>query len=92
MTDRLDERLLEALASPEPFAATVEFARSLKAEGRSQVAIFRLFSKLQVQLSGDDPRYDPLVDTMDLIWGGAWAKGHDLFPEVLTQERLRNES
>jgi hypothetical protein len=63
----------------------------LKAEGIGQVEIFRLFSKCQQALDAGDPRYDAVVDTMDLIWGGAWAKGHPLFDQELSEERLKSE-
>jgi hypothetical protein len=69
----------EALASPEPTRALHELAQAFKAAGMGQVAMLRVFSEFQQQLDGDDPRYDAVVDTMDLIWGGPWARGHALF-------------
>ena len=56
-----------------------------------QVAIYRLFSEQQQELSGDDPRCDAVVDTMELIWGGPWAKGHALFDEELSSDRIQRE-
>ncbi len=82
------QRLTDAMGQPNPSAAVLELARRLREEGMDQVAMFRLFSEQQRQLSGDDPRYDAIVDTMDLIWGGPWAKGATLFDEELTNDRL----
>jgi hypothetical protein len=82
------QRLAEAMGELDPAAAVLEFARRLRDEGMDQVTMFRLFSEQQRLLSGDDPRYDALVDTMDLIWGGPWAKGGALFDEELTNDRL----
>lgn len=39
-------------------------------------------------MSGDEPFYDAVVDTMDEIQGGAWAKRGGLFPTVLTEEMI----
>jgi hypothetical protein len=56
-----------------------------------QVSMYRLYFEQQQLLAGDDPRYDAVVDTMDLIWRGGWAKGQDLFEEELNDGRLRPE-
>ncbi len=85
------ERLIAAMDSSDPMTAVLELAHTLRAEGMGQIAMFRLFSEQQQRLSGDDPRYDSIVDTMDLIWGGPWAKGRALFNEELSDERLKKE-
>jgi hypothetical protein len=82
---------MEALNASDPSRRAYELARALRDEGMDQVAMYRLFSEQQDALSGDDPRYDAVVDTMDLIWGGAWAKGRRLFEQELTEDRLARE-
>jgi hypothetical protein len=64
-----------ALEVGSPATAVPELARGLRTEGMKQAPMCRLFSTELQRLSGDDPRYDAVADTMDLIWGGPWAKG-----------------
>lgn len=71
--------------------AVLALARSLKDEGLGQVALYVLFQTQLQQTDDEGMRYDALTDTMDLIWGGGWAKGQALFNEELSQERLRCE-
>jgi hypothetical protein len=84
-------RLIEALSSDDPSSAVFHLAHNLRDEGMGQVAMYRLFAEQQLRLSGNDPRYDAVVDTMDLIWGGPWARGGALFDEELTSERIREK-
>lgn len=91
MSDEARRRLLQAIDSAEPASTVPDLARALRVEGMGQVAMYRLFSEQQQRLSGEDPRYDAVVDAMDLIWGGGWAKGGALFDEELNDERLRRE-
>jgi hypothetical protein len=80
------ERFEKAMRAANPAGALYDLAVTLREEGASQLDLYALYQKFQVQTSGDDPRYDAIVDTMDLIHGGTWAKGHALFPTEL--ERL----
>jgi hypothetical protein len=80
--DRL--RFETALASPNPSSALRELAKSLKAEGMGQVSLYHVFAEFQQKIDCDDPRYDAIIDNMDLIWGGGWAKGRALFERELT--------
>jgi hypothetical protein len=54
-----------------------------------QISLYRLFQIYQNIIDGDDPKYDAIVETMDLIWGGLWAKGGALFDRELNEEDLR---
>ena len=76
-------RLALALAAADPAAAVPELARTLRDEGMDQQALYRLFAEKQAGLPGEDPRYDAIVDTMDLIRGGPWARGRALFESEL---------
>ena len=76
-------RFDQALADAHPSSALHALASSLKAEGVEQHAIYRLFAAYQVATDGNDPRYDAIVDNMDLIAGGPWAKGGALFDKEL---------
>jgi hypothetical protein len=89
--DSASERLAKALDADDPAAAVHELACALRDEGMAQLAMYRLFAAEQARLSGDDPRYDAVVDTMDLIGGGPWAKGHALFDAELTDAQINPE-
>ena len=84
-------RLLEAMNADDPFTSVFSLARTLRDEGMPQLTMFRLFSEQQQRLSGDDPRYDAIVDAMDLIVSGPWAKGRGLFDLELTSDRIERE-
>ena len=84
VTDAMRSRFDQALADAQPHVTLRALAMSLKAEGVSQIAIYRLFAEYQVKTDGNDPHYDAIVDTMDLIWSGSWAKGGALFDTELT--------
>ena len=71
------------MRSAKPAEALYELAVSLRDEGMSQAELYALFEKFQVETSGEDPRYDAIVDTMDLISSGPWAKGRGLFSTEL---------
>lgn len=82
MTPR--ERLLAAMASEDHACDVPELAKALKAEGMGQRDLCHLFSAIQVELTGEEENYDSLVDTMDLIYSGPWAKGRGLFDTELS--------
>jgi len=75
------QRFRSAMQSPVPAKALPELAISFRDDGMSKADLYALFQKFQEETSPDDPRYDAIVDTMDLIHGGPWAKGADLYPE-----------
>ncbi len=83
-TERDRQRFELALSTPNPGAALHELAKSLKADGRGQVAMYHLFAEFQQKTDDDDPRHDRITDIMDMIWGGGWAKGRALFETELT--------
>lgn len=82
------QRFEQAFRSTNPADELYRFAVSLRDEGVAQVEVYQLFERFQTSTSGDDPKYDAVVDTMDLIYGGPWAKGGDLFPRPLTGEEI----
>ena len=86
-------RLQAALQSQSqpPAQAVAALARALRDEGMPQVALYRLYQAAHVRSDLAEPQFDALADAMDLIWGGGWAKGHALFAQTLTQERLNRE-
>jgi hypothetical protein len=85
VTDAMRARFEQALAETQPYAALHSLAKSLKADGVGQVAIYRLFREYQLKTDGNDLPYDAIVDIMDLIWGGPWAKGGALFDKEMTE-------
>lgn len=50
--------------------------------------MYHLFAEFQRIVDSDDPRYDALLDNIDLIWGGYWAKGRALFETELTAAEI----
>jgi hypothetical protein len=88
LRDEHVRRFEEALSSNNSYAELHRLAVSLRDEGVNQIEVYRLFSRFQVATSGDNPNYDAIVDTMDLICGGPWAKGGDIFPRPLTDDEI----
>ena len=85
------QRLQTALQSDSPAQAVAALAHALRDEGMGQAALYRLYLQAHQTHNDNDKLYDALADTMDLIWGGGWAKGHALFDQALTQARLAQE-
>ena len=85
------QRLEAALQSGSPAQAVTALAHALRDEGMGQAALYRLYLQAHQTHNDNDMLYDALADTMDLIWGGGWAKGHALFDQALTQARLAQE-
>jgi len=81
-------RFEQALSSENPSQELSRLAITLRDEGVSQVELYDLFEHSQIATPGDDPRYDTIVDTMELICGGPWAKGHGLFQTELTEAQI----
>ena len=88
---RLQAALQSQSQSQPPARAVAALARALRDEGMPQVALYRLYLAAHVRSDLAEPQRDALADAMDLIWGGGWAKGHALFAQTLTQERLDRE-
>jgi len=82
-------RFEQALATEKPFENLCKLAVALRDEGVSQTDIYFLFEHHQEKISGEDPLYDAIVDTMDEIHGGPWAKGGGIFTTTLTDEVIR---
>jgi hypothetical protein len=95
MQPSLHQRFELALGEPQPFQGLYQLAVALRDEGLAQIDVYTLFATCQARISGDDPLYDAVVDTMDEIHGGPWAKRGGLFPAVLTEEmiskRMKND-
>jgi hypothetical protein len=77
------QRFEVGFCSENPAKELHRLAVSLRDEGVTQAEVYGLFQHFQTATPGDDPRYDAIVDTMDLIHGGPWAKGGDIFPTPL---------
>lgn len=82
------QRFERALGEAQPFQALYELARDLRDEGVAQIDVYSLFATYQAKISGDDPLYDAVVDTMDEIHCGPWAKRGGLFPRELTKDMI----
>jgi len=64
------DRIKIALSSKNHATELLETAKILRDEGADQLELYLLYSEFQ--------------QTMDLIYGGAWAKGRGLYATVLT--------
>ena len=93
--EMIPSRRLQAALQPDqpaPTAAALKkLAHALRDEGMSQAELYRLFQAEHARSDLDEPRLEALAETMDLIWGGGWAKGHALFAQELSQARLDSE-
>lgn len=73
----------KALRSDDACTALEALANTLAKQGLSQLELYELFSWYQQRLSPEDPLCDAVVDNMDLIYSGPWAKGRGLFASEL---------
>jgi hypothetical protein len=80
-----------ALREANPDNALHRLALALRDNGSTQLELYALFVHLLRRLSPEDPRYDAVADNAELVWGGPWAKGADLFPNELTHESVKSE-
>ena len=85
------QRLQAALQTEHPAQAVAALARTLRDEGMGQIALYRLYLAEHARSDLAEPQLDALADTMDLIWGGGWAKGQALYAQELSQTRLDQE-
>ena len=74
--DHAKRRILQVLESSADAASVTALARELRDDGVSQRDLYRLFSDQLILADGDDPRYDAIADTLDLIQSGPWSKGN----------------
>jgi hypothetical protein len=74
------DRLEAALQNADPIRAVGSLARVLRDEGMPQEHLYRLYSERFVITDPDHVQYDALQESLDLIAGGPWAKGGDLYP------------
>lgn len=63
-------------------------AKRLHDEGMQQLDMYFLFEEFLIECDPNNSRYDSLVDTLDAIAGGSWAKGNDLYASELTNEKI----
>ena len=82
------DRIEIALGSKNHATELLELAKILRDEGADQLELYLLYSDFQQSLDSNDPRYVSIVDTMDLIYGGPWAKGNSLYTTVLTDNDI----
>ncbi|HWX20396.1 MAG TPA: hypothetical protein VN578_10900 [Candidatus Binatia bacterium] len=82
------QRFEQALGSESPGPSLWDLAHALRDEGVSQIDLYFLYEHYHLLFQGDDPKADAITDAMDIIWGGGWAKGRDLYPHELTSEEI----
>jgi hypothetical protein len=84
------QRFEEALQSESPGSQLWKLAHSLRDEGVSQLDLYLLYQHYHLLMQDDDPREDAIADTMDIIWGGGWAKGRELYPHELSGQEIED--
>jgi hypothetical protein len=83
-------RFIEALSSRNLEKTLYELAVTLREEGVTQIPLFCLFEHFQIATSNEkEDQLNAILNIMDLIWSGPWAKGHGLFPTQICEENLR---
>ena len=83
-----DEKLKEILEGNNVKDQLMDFAERLRDSGMAQIELYNIFIRPFKTMYADDPRYDYLADTLELIYGGPWAKGHGLYNSQLNEDDL----
>ena len=78
----------KALESESPESQLWELAHSLRDEGVSQLDLYSLYEHYHLLSQDNDRKADAITDTMDIIWGGGWAKGRELYSHELTSQEI----
>jgi len=86
-TDEQRRQFEQKLKDPDAKHLLYEFAVALREAGRSQREVYDLYIAYQEKIDPVDDesnrQYDAIVDNLDLIAGGPWAKGNGIFPTPL---------
>lgn len=82
-----EERLAGALRAADPRSSVWALAKTLRDEGTPQLDLYFLYQEAY-SLNEEEPLEDALLDTLDGVFGGPWAKGSDLYPHELTNEMV----
>ena len=83
------QRFEQAFGSSNPEKELYKLAVSLRDEGISQIELYMLFEHFQITEPAEHPAYDAIGDTMEVIYGGPWAKGRGLFPTALSEDIIK---
>lgn len=84
------QRFENALASANPELELYQLAVALRGEGVSQIDLYLLFERYCRLNPRECPKSDPILDTMDLIYGGWGAKGRALYPHELEEKAIND--
>ncbi len=79
-------RLEKAINGANHSEEVPKLAKNFRDNGMEQKNMYSLFSEFQQIIDPNDIRYDSIVDTMDLICSGPWAKGVKLYDQELTSD------
>jgi hypothetical protein len=85
VTDDMRSRVEQELRNDPTGISLIALAKSLRDEGASQLALYRLFVPYYVETAADDPLYDAIFVTLEAIWS---PRGHGLFATELTNEEV----
>jgi len=85
----LKEKFEIALESNDPSESLWKLAHDLRNQGMKQIELYFLYEHYHQLVDADDPKYDAIVDSLDIIWGGAWAIANALYEHELTSEEVQ---
>ena len=79
------KRFEAAVRTNDNSKALFQLASQLRDEGLSQKEVYSLFQSFRDKVSDseDEATYNSILDTMDAIYGGPWAKGRSIFPQEM---------
>ena len=89
MKSELKQRFEKALNSNDSSNSLWELAHGLRDEGLSQIELYLLYDHYHQLTDSEDAKYDAIIDSMDIIWGGGWAKGQELYTHELTGQEIK---
>jgi len=84
------QRIEKALASANPEQELRQLAVALRDEGVSQVDLYLLFERFCQLNPRELPKPDAMLDTLDMIYGGRFAKGQALYPDELDEKAIND--
>ena len=84
------QRIETALASSNPERELHQLAVALRDEGVSQIDLYLLFERFCRPDKAAHPKPDAILDTLDLIYGGRFAKGKALYPQELDEKAIND--
>ena len=84
------QRIEKARSSANPEQKLRQLAVALRDEGVSQVELYLLFERFCQLNPSELPKPDAMLDTLDMIYGGRFAKGRALYSHELDEKSIND--